>query len=63
MHRVLSVNEMTARSRTIAGPDHPLRCGRCDVAWRGVEGGACWVCGDPGVPRGEVRIVEDEPAA
>jgi hypothetical protein len=60
---VIRVQEMTAPHGTVAGPEHPLRCPRCDVAWRGVEGDACWVCGDPGQPRGEVRFVEDEPAA
>ncbi|MEQ8842828.1 MAG: hypothetical protein RIB98_17750 [Acidimicrobiales bacterium] len=57
------MQEMTASHGTVTDLDHPLRCGRCDVAWRGVEGDVCWVCGDPGQPRGEVRIVEDDSAA
>ncbi|MEZ5168226.1 MAG: hypothetical protein R2695_17750 [Acidimicrobiales bacterium] len=43
--------------------EQALRCARCDVAWRGVLGDACWVCGSPGVRRGDVRIVDDEPVA
>ncbi|MDW3219980.1 MAG: hypothetical protein R8F63_15305 [Acidimicrobiales bacterium] len=57
------MQEMTAPDSAGVVADHPLCCGRCDVAWRGAKGDLCWVCGDPGVPRGEVRIVEDEPAA
>ncbi|MEM7140712.1 MAG: hypothetical protein AAF548_06720 [Actinomycetota bacterium] len=57
------MGEITARESTHAVADQPLCCARCDVAWRGVEGDVCWVCGNPGVQRGEVRIVEDEPAA
>ena len=63
MHRVIRVQEISAPNTPTVVADHPLRCARCDVAWRGVAGDECWVCGDPGVPRGEVRIVEDEDAA
>lgn len=67
MHRVIRVREHTAprgpEAGTAIADAHPLRCGRCDVTWRGTTGDACWVCGDPGMPRGDVRIVEDEPAA
>ena len=57
------MQEMTAPDSTSDVVDHPLHCTRCDVAWRGLEGDDCWVCGNPGVLRGGVRIVEDEPAA
>lgn len=57
------VNEASARTHTVSRPDQPLRCVRCDVAWRGVVDDMCWICGGPGAPRGEVRVVDDDSAA
>ena len=59
---VTAVTDITTHDRR-AHDAHPLRCRRCEVTWRGVDGDACWCCGDPGVAHGEIRFVDDEPAA
>ena len=63
VHSVTSVTDLASVSPAIHGVERRLRCIRCDVTWRGTSADACWNCGVPGVPLGNVRIVEDESAA
>ena len=35
-------------SPTVTAQRVRFRCENCEVAWTGLDGSGCWVCGEPG---------------